>query len=171
VQETITFLEMTDPGRLRPGRPAPAVVLDGADHGTPLARSTLVRVGTPHHWPCASWSEAAWAERFARPHLRYWTVRQAGEVAGAVELEAQPGGEVEIMSFGLVPEFVGRGIGGHALTLAIEQAWRLPPLGGPAVRRVWLHTSSLDHPNALPNYLSRGLTPFRTETWDRDDLG
>jgi len=75
-----------------------------------------------------------------------------------VSMEAQPDGNVEITTFGLVPEFVGRGIGGYALTLAVRLAWRLP-----GARRVWLHTSSKDHPNALPNYRARGFEPFHVE--------
>ena len=74
----------------------------------------------------------------------------------------------EIVSFGLVPEAAGRGLGGHALTLAVRAAWSVEPLGGPAVERVWLHTSSLDHPSALPNYLRRGFQVVRTDVRDRD---
>jgi GNAT superfamily N-acetyltransferase len=70
--------------------------------------------------------------------------------------------EVEIETFGLVPEVVGRGIGGHALTLTLQLAWALRP----GVKRVWLHTSTQDHPNALPNYQARGLRPYKTEERD-----
>ncbi|MBW6435037.1 hypothetical protein KZ829_14945 [Actinoplanes hulinensis] len=56
-----------------------------------------------------------------------------------------------------------RRLGGYALTLAREQAWELAP----TVNRVWLHTSSQDHPNAQRNYHRRGLRTFKTEDGDR----
>jgi GNAT superfamily N-acetyltransferase len=87
-----------------------------------------------------------------------------GEPAGFVAYDLHPGDEVEIETFGLVPEFVGKGLGGYALTLALRGAWELTP----TVARVWLHTSSADHPNALPNYHRRGLRTFRTEERERD---
>lgn len=70
---------------------------------------------------------------------------------------------MEITTFGLVPEFVGKGLGGYALTLAVTEAWNLTP----NVRRVWLHTSNLDHPHALPNYEHRGFRRFRTTQGQR----
>jgi hypothetical protein len=50
------------------------------------------------------------------------------------------------------------------LTLAVREAWNVEPLDADAVRRVWLHTSSLDHPNALGNYQRRGFRPYRRVT-------
>lgn len=163
VREVVTYVEMTAPEQLRLARPARGVTLERVDRTSPLIRSTQDRVAAPHHWQSQSWSDEQWREWLSRPGLRNWIVRRHGEAAGVAELEAQPGGEVEITSFGLVPEVVGRGAGGHALTLAIRLAWGLEPVGAAAVRRVWLHTSSLDHPHALPNYRSRGFRPFRTE--------
>jgi GNAT superfamily N-acetyltransferase len=92
-----------------------------------------------------------------------WLARVGDRVVGAIELERQSEGEVEITMFGLVPEMVGRGFGGHLLTLATQLAWdaRLP--GDAPNRRVWLHTSSLDHPHALTNYERRGFRVFRSE--------
>jgi GNAT superfamily N-acetyltransferase len=98
----------------------------------------------------------------SHPLRRYWFIKYGTEVAGIADFELQSGGEVEITTFGLLPEYVGRGLGGHALTLAIRQAWEVEPVGAESVRRIWLHTSTLDHPNALPNYERRGFRPFRT---------
>ena len=63
-----------------------------------------------------------------------------------------------------MPEFVGRGFGGHLLTLAAGLAWAAEHPDGTATRRVWLHTSSSDHPNALPNYQARGFRVVGSET-------
>ena len=120
-----------------------------------MIRDLHVRIGTPYRWPSASRSDEDWARWLAEPDRRYRLVEYRGEVAGAADFEPQPGGDVEITTFGLLPEFVGKGLGGYALTLVVADAWTLP-----GARRVWLHTSTLDHPNALPNYLRRGFRSF-----------
>ena len=69
---------------------------------------------------------------------------------------------MEIAYFGLLPQFVGRGLGGALLTATIERAWQLKP------RRVWVHTCTLDHPSALANYQARGFRIYKHETEDND---
>jgi GNAT superfamily N-acetyltransferase len=88
-----------------------------------------------------------------------------------VELEVQPGGDVEIVVLGLAPEFVAKGFGGHLLTRATQLAWEAVSTDGTPTRRVWLHTSSRDHPHAKPNYERRGFRPFRTEHRQREVPG
>ena len=77
--------------------------------------------------------------------------------AGFFELAAHDDASVEIAYFGLVEEFMGRGIGKAMLTRAAQQAWAL------GAARVWLHTCTLDSPRALPNYLARGFEETRKE--------
>ena len=79
-------------------------------------------------------------------------------ICGYVELDERPDRCVEIVMFGLLPDFVGRGLGKAFLSTAIDLAWVRKP------ERVWLHTGSLDHPVALPNYLARGFTIYQQET-------
>jgi GNAT superfamily N-acetyltransferase len=76
--------------------------------------------------------------------------------AGYYELRVGgPGsGDVEIVSFGLLPAFHGRGWGGAFLEHALRRGLALGD-------RVWLHTCTLDSPRALPNYQARGLVPFK----------
>ena len=81
------------------------------------------------------------------------------ELVGVVCYDLHPDSEVEIKTFGLLPEVTGKGMGGHALTLAIRQGWELTP----RTRRLWLHTSSADSRNALPNYHRRGFRTFKIE--------
>lgn len=163
MRETVTYLEMTDPRELTPARPAPAMTLTRAAPGSPLIRTMIVRVGEPHGWRSGSWPDERWAAVLANPRAQGWFVTHEARHIGIAAYELHPGPEVQITQFGLVPEFVGRGLGGHALTLAIRTAWQLAD----DVRRIWLHTSSLDHPNALANYRARGLRPYRTEEGDR----
>jgi GNAT superfamily N-acetyltransferase len=162
--KTVTYLEMTDPGELRPGRVVPSLDLRREEGLSALARTVKARVGAAHGWRSSTRSDQEWDELAqAHPHRQYWLIRLAGETAGITALEPEAGGDVEIRTFGLLPEYVGRGLGGHALTLALRQAWASEPLAAEAVRRVWLHTNSDDHPGALPNYRRRGLRVYRTE--------
>jgi RimJ/RimL family protein N-acetyltransferase len=164
--ETITCLEMTSPSQLVPGRSPPAHLelekIGGA--AASLLRSTYVRIGAAHGWTGRSaWSDAQWKEELARPGVGAWIARVDAEVAGLVELESEPNGDVGIVVFGLVPEFVGKGFGGAFLTLATRLAWKLTSPGGMPARRVWVQTTSLDHPHARLNYERRGFRTFRTE--------
>lgn len=166
VEEIITYLEMTAPGELIPALPVTGVRLTAVDATSSHLRRVHVEVGAPYGWRSSSRTDEDWTVYLADPLRRYWLVEREreGEVAGIVGLRLQPERVVEITTFGLLPEFVGRGLGGHALTLALRQAWAVEPLGGGPVARVWLHTSTRDHPNALRNYQRRGLRPYRTET-------
>jgi RimJ/RimL family protein N-acetyltransferase len=154
MQEIITYLEMTSPDDLTPAPVIPTVSLVPA---TPeQTRSITIRIGTPYNWESATFTDDQWAEYISR--TQSWMVTANNEPAGLVDYEITAD-TVEITTFGLVPEFVGKGIGAHALTLGLQRAWTLTP----TVRRVWLHTSTQDHPNALSNYRKRGLRPFKTK--------
>jgi GNAT superfamily N-acetyltransferase len=164
-EETITSLEMTAPDQLVPGRPPPAPLRlrEVGSSTVPEAGAVWKRIGAPYGWRGRSaWSEAEWAQELTRPGVRAWIAMAEDEVAGLVEIEAQPNGDVGINYFGLVPEFIGRGFGGALLTMATELAWTMTALNGEPARRVWLQTSSRDHPHALPNYEARGFRVFRT---------
>jgi GNAT superfamily N-acetyltransferase len=170
MDEVVTCLEMTSPDQLVPGRPPPAPFeLEAVGRAAaPILRSTYVRV-----WEALAsggrmgWSDAQWDEELSRPGVRAWLARVGGAIAGIVELEAEQNGAVGIVVFGLVSEFVGKGFGGAFLTQAVETAWKLTSQGEPT-RRVWVQTSSEDHPHALPNYERRGFLPFIA---DRESAG
>ena len=102
------------------------------------------------------WSPEQWRDYAAADNLRTFVAYRQGSIAGYFELQQQ-GGDVEIRSFGLTPEFVGQGHGGPLLDHALEAAFAW---GG---RRVWLHTCADDHPNALNNYLKSGFSIFKVE--------
>ena len=80
-----------------------------------------------------------------------------GTPFGFIELE-QKGADVELSSFGLLPQFIGQGLGGFFLSEAIRVAWELQP------KKVWVHTCTLDHKYALNNYQARGFSIFKKET-------
>lgn len=104
-----------------------------------------------------SWSDSAWLELVASPNLRTWVAYAEGAIAGYFELR-KAGDEVEILYFGLSPQFIGKGLGGDLLNDAIAQAWAWS-----APSRVWVHTCNLDHPAALNNYKRRGFSLYKTE--------
>jgi GNAT superfamily N-acetyltransferase len=95
-----------------------------------------------------------------------------GRVAGFAELERQADGEVEIVYFGLAPEFIGRGLGGFLLRWAIHRAWQGTGPGavqgaapgadgeGAATRRLWLHTCEFDSHGALAVYRKAGFAVY-----------
>lgn len=160
---TVTYVQMTAREQLNPSPPVPGLHLEALPASSPLIPELLRRVGAAYDWKSARRSKAEWDTWLAEdPSRRFSLLVFQGEPAGITAYQPHPGNEVEIKSFGLLPEMIGKGLGGFALTLAIEQAWNLQP----DVGRVWLHTSSKDHPNALPNYHRRGFSTFATERHD-----
>ena len=161
VEATTTYVEMTDPAALRVTRQPAGAALDlrRAEIASPeLNRFLYTAVGGEWNWrDKLSWNHQRWQEFISRPGFQTWVLNESGTPAGYFELNKDDSGDVEIVSFGLLPRFIGRRIGGYLLTAAVECAWAMD------TRRVWLHTWSLDHPSALPNYLARGFTVFREE--------
>jgi ribosomal protein S18 acetylase RimI-like enzyme len=161
-----TYLEMTAPTDLRPATCSdPAVRLDRIDECEPqLYRHLYTKVGGDYHWiDRLSWTDADIVAHLADPTLSLHVLIEGDQVAGYFELKRQPDGGIEIAYFGLMPQAIGRGLGKCLLTLAVEEAWRS------GASRVWLHTSTLDHPHALANYLARGFRVFKSEEYEFDD--
>jgi GNAT superfamily N-acetyltransferase len=162
-QAVRTYLEMTEPGQLSRTADCPVgVSLDRLDHCPPaLWRHLYTEVGRDYHWvDRLGWTDEEIARHLVDPALELWILREGGEPAGYFELRSDPDGSVEIAYFGLLPAFTGRGLGKFMLAAAAERAWAL------GARRVWLHTSSLDHPSALSNYLGRGFSIWKQEVYD-----
>ena len=164
-----TFLQMLSPSALRPATSADPSLRVRRLKRCPveLSRRLYEEVGRDFNWrDRLSWSETHLEEHLARPEVSVWILSRHGDVAGFFELERHEDGSVEIALFGLRPGHVGRGLGKHMLTHAVEAAWRLGAV------RVWLHTCSFDSPAALPNYLARGFTEYRREQYAvQDDAG
>jgi ribosomal protein S18 acetylase RimI-like enzyme len=157
---TRTYLEMTDRGALRPARTG-RLVIGRVDRPTAaLWRFLYTEVGREHRWfDRLPWTDAQAQAYLDDPAISLWLATVDGETAGYFELRREAGGAVEIAYIGLLPQYTGRGLGGALLTGAVERAWE----SGAA--RVWLHTCSFDHPAAIPNYLARGFSIFRTEEY------
>lgn len=163
---TRTYLEMKSPARFRPAfRDVTDVRVAVEQDPTPgLYRECYQSVGREYHWRDRwDWSDDEIARHLAQPEIRLYVARLADALIGWYELrEVREDASVEIAYFGLVPAATGRGLGRHLLSCAVRDAWALGP------RRVWLHTCTLDHPAALPNYLARGFVPYREEVYEVD---
>lgn len=127
-------------------------------------------VGYDYRWGGRTdWGKDEWTAYASRDELQTWVAYIDGTPAGYCEMEKSPAGEVEIKSFGLLPAFIGQGLGGHLLTVAVELAWAPAEDGGMGATRVWLHTCTHDHPHALQNYLARGFRIQKTEIEPAND--
>ena len=153
----ITYLELPPDAPLRePSRPAPEGFAVRKVDDPAINRDMYRRVGGDYQWvDRLTWSDERWAEYVSR--VETYLVELDGRPAGYYEIERDGLDSSKIALFGLLPEFHGLGLGGHALTAALTRGRELGP-------RVWLTTCTLDGPHALPNYRARGMRPFRTAT-------
>lgn len=157
---TTYYLEMTGPAQLRPARAAarPFAARRAELPYPALNRFFYEQVGRSHYWTDRlAWTEEQWLSWLNRPELQTWIGYVCETPAGYFELEKQAAG-VELVYFGLLPPFIGQGIGGALLTEAIGRAWAMD------TQRVWVHTCTLDHPAALPNYRKRGFRLYDQKT-------
>ena len=150
--EITWYLQMLSPEELRPKALLPETQLVRFEIPLPaLNRFFYHEVGQLWQWTDRlNWSEEEWRNWVERENVQTWMLHLRGTPAGYFELDDQDG-DVEIAYFGLLPQFLGKGLGGGFLTAAVEKAWEM------GAGRVWVHTCSLDHPNALKNYQARGF--------------
>ena len=114
-------------------------------------------VGKKWHWyDKIEWADSDWMTYIGDRKLTTSVGYHKGSVAGYYELIKQDK-EVQIAYFGLAPDYIGKGLGGALLSAAIKQAFKL------GAERIWLSTCSLDHPHAINNYKSRGMSVFTPE--------
>lgn len=165
IQVTRTYLAMQSLADLRAAdtpEPRPAIELM-RDCPPSLFRYLYAEVGRAYHWTDRlGWSDARIRDHLATPGVSLWLMTWQGAPAGYFELKRHEDDSVEIAYFGLLPDYIGRGWGKHLLTEATRTAWSQNP------SRVWLHTCTLDHPSALPNYLARGFQPVRQEVYSAE---
>lgn len=158
----ITHLEMTHPGQF-----IPAFLESGAEHH-PILKMEIVdvafyrflysAVGAVWHWrDRLRLSDDELQHILSQPSNSVYTLFSSGVPAGYVELEASDD-ETRIAYFGLRPQFHGKGLGKHLLSIGIQEAWAR---GNP---RLTVHTNNLDGPYALTNYLKRGFSVHHLET-------
>jgi GNAT superfamily N-acetyltransferase len=157
IRVTRTYLQLSSPHDLRASAlPQGARIEHAHPCPIPFYRSLYTEVGRDYRWrDRLTWTDEQWTAHLADPNVSIWVLYAHDAPAGYFELNKERDGSVEIVYFGLMPSFIGRGLGKAMLSEAANRAWAL------GASRVWLHTCTLDDPAALPNYLARGFRKFR----------
>jgi len=117
-------------------------------------------IGKNHKWiDRLVWSETQWIDYVSSEKVKTYIFKHNNDLVGFFELISHTEKkEVEIAYFGILEEFQNKKLGSYLLSQAIQKSFQ------ENVVRVWLHTCSLDHKNALNNYIARGMKIFKTET-------
>ena len=118
-------------------------------------------VGKNHQWTDRlAWSENEWIKYSSNPNVETYIMKTKEDLAGYFELILHSDHqEIEIAYFGLLEDYHNKKLGGQLLSNAIKKSFEKKN-----IKRVWAHTCTLDHKNALKNYLARGMKIFKKET-------
>lgn len=169
IESVITYLEMTEPPA-NPPPPAPPIpmgklALLKADRPTvSFYRYLYNTVGGPWLWyERRLMDDDTLAAILQSPDVEIFVLYVGGVPAGFGELDFRHKPDLELAYFGLMPEFIGRGLGRYLLRCMIDEAWSRKPA------RFWVHTCTEDHPGALNAYQRAGFQPYRQETEIIDD--
>ena len=117
-------------------------------------------VGKKHHWvDRLVWNDKQWIEYTSNENAKTYVLKENRDLVGYFELIFhKEKNEIEIAYLGLLEEYHNKKLGSYLLCNAIKKSFNEKP------KRVWVHTCSLDHKNALSNYISRGMKIFKKET-------
>ena len=118
------------------------------------------KIGKSHHWvDRLVWTDTKWMNYTSDKSVKTFVLKKKNDLAGYFELIIHKDKkEVEIAYLGLLEEYLNQKLGSFLLSSAIRNSFN------EKINRVWVHTCSLDHKNALKNYLSRGMNIFKKET-------
>ena len=117
-------------------------------------------IGKKHKWiDRLVWTENQWIDYVSSEKVETYVLKYKEDLAGFFELIFHSEkNEIEIAYFGILEEFQNKKFGSYLLSQAIQKSFKRD------INRVWVHTCSLDHKNALNNYIARGMKIFKTET-------
>ncbi len=164
VDVTVYYLEMLQqPSRTVPAPRDGLMVVHARNPSVAYYRFLYNTVGSDYHWLSrARLSDPELAVVLANPRNEVHVLHVDGTPAGFAELDRRDLNNIELVQFGLTPEFIGKGLGRYFLQWTIDRAWSYHP------RRFWLHTCTLDHRFALHNYQSAGFAIYREEMIQRE---
>ena len=116
-------------------------------------------IGKKHKWiDRLSWSEEKWINYVSLDNVQTYVLKFKDDLVGFFELiNHSDKNETEIAYFGILEEYQNKKLGSYLLTEDIKKSFKNN------VNRVWVHTCTLDHKNALKNYLARGMTIYKKE--------
>lgn len=155
----ITYLEMLTPPS---GMPCPVPegvsIMRAEAPAVSFYRFLYNTVGAPWNWTDRrKLSDEELAAIVQHPGVAVNVLYIRGTPAGYAELDRRKWPDVQLAYFGLMPEFIGQGLGSFFLDWAIREAWRNEPV------RVWVHTCTQDHPRTLSIYQRAGFRPYKEE--------
>jgi GNAT superfamily N-acetyltransferase len=153
----VTYLEMTTPPTTVPIRPPLAgIEIRVARRPTVSFYRYLYRaIGADWSWVVRQLlSDEELLQIIGDPAVEVNMLWVEGVPAGYAELDRRQAPDTELAYFGLLPEFIGRGLGRYLLDWTIRHAWRARP------RRLWVHTCDLDHPRAVAVYQKSGFRVY-----------
>ena len=164
VDVTVYYLEMLAPSTKVVPVPRDGLSVVHAKKPTgPYYRFLYNTVGADYRWlNRRNLSDAQLAEVVQRPEIEVHVLHVDGTPAGYAEFDRSQENEIELVQFGLMPEFIGQGLGKWFLQWAIDHAW------SEQINRFWLHTCTLDHPNALSTYQKAGFVVYQEEQIQRE---
>ncbi len=154
----ITYLEQTAPPAVANHAPPSGVKLAlMRAQNPPLAfyRYLYSQIGGPHQWISRkSLNDSELAALIHRPEIHIYVLYVDGAPAGFAEIDASNSVEIQLIFFGLSPDFTGMSLGRYFLGETLRLIWAMGP------EKVVLETCNLDHPAALPLYQKQGFTVF-----------
>lgn len=161
---TVYYLEMRAPSDRSVPPPRDGLgVLHARRPPIPYYRYLYDAVGRDYNWLSKrKLSDDELAAVIHDPQTEIHVLHVDGSPAGFAEFDRRQAGEIELIQFGLTADFIGQGLGKWFLQWTIDKAWSYHP------KRFWLHTCTLDHPAALPNYTAAGFALYREETINRE---
>ena len=117
------------------------------------------QIGKKYRWTDRLiWTDIQWSRYVSNSNLETYVIKNNNDLVGFFELIHHPKqNETELAYLGLFEEYFGKGVGGYALTTAIKKSFKKK------IKRIWVHTCTLDHPHAIKNYLARGMKIFKEE--------
>ena len=116
-------------------------------------------IGNKHNWKDRLiWTEEQWINYVSSKNVKTYVLKCKDDLVGFFELiHHQEKKEIEIAYLGILEEYHNKKLGSYLLSEAIKESFKNK------INRVWVHTCTLDHKNALKNYMTRGMKIFKTE--------
>ncbi len=116
-------------------------------------------IGKKHKWvDRLIWTEEQWIDYVSSKNVKTFVLKYKEDLVGFFELiYHQDKKEVEIAYLGILEEYHNKKLGSYLLSEAIKESFKNK------INRTWVHTCTLDHKNALKNYMTRGMKIFKTE--------
>ena len=140
-------------------KPSKNLKIEKSSNNFQLNKFFYREIGKKHRWvDRLSWSNDTWINYLSNKNLYTCVLKKNDDLVGYYEkIYYEESNEFEIAYFGIMEEYIGKGYGGFLLSEALESCLK------EKVSRIWVHTCSLDHENAIKNYLARGMKLYKEE--------